>query len=196
LFTFANRYTAFVDACVLANVLRRNVLLTLAEAEFFRLRWSRPVMDETRRAIRDILNKLPDADERAERACAMMEAAFEDAMVDGFEDLLTACRVLPDLKDTHVLAAALKTRADVLVTDNLKHFPSEKLASFNIEVRSADEFFADTIELSVGTAVGALKMMRSGFQRPALTVDDLFVRMEAQGLVATVDILRAHARSL
>lgn len=38
---FANRYTAFVDACSLVGVLKRNLLLTLAEAGFFRIRWSR-----------------------------------------------------------------------------------------------------------------------------------------------------------
>jgi hypothetical protein len=149
------------------------------------------------RAIADILSKkLPDACERAKRACSDMETAFEDAMVEGFEDFLPGSAVLPDPRDTHVLAAALKTRADVLVTDNLKHFPAETLVAFNMEVRSADEFFANTIELDVGRAVSALKIMREGFRRPSLTVDDLFVRMEAQGLVATVDTLRAHARSL
>jgi hypothetical protein len=70
LFTFANRYTAFIDACVLAGALRRDILLSLAEAEFFRVRWSRPFMDETRGAIASMLSALPDAHERAKRACA------------------------------------------------------------------------------------------------------------------------------
>lgn len=52
---FANRYTAFIDACTLASALKRNLLLTLAEAEFFRVRWSVRVMDETQRAIATIL---------------------------------------------------------------------------------------------------------------------------------------------
>jgi hypothetical protein len=46
---FANRFTAFVDACTLAGALKRNLLLTLAEAQFFRVRWSAPVLDETQR---------------------------------------------------------------------------------------------------------------------------------------------------
>ena len=33
---FANRYTALVDACTLVSAPRRDLLLTLAEAEFFR----------------------------------------------------------------------------------------------------------------------------------------------------------------
>jgi hypothetical protein len=48
---FANRFTAFIDACTLASALRRNLLLTLAEAEFFRVRWSKDVMDETEKGI-------------------------------------------------------------------------------------------------------------------------------------------------
>lgn len=51
---FANRYTALVDACSLADALRRNLLLTLAEAEFFRLRWSENILSETERAIAEI----------------------------------------------------------------------------------------------------------------------------------------------
>ena len=43
-----------------------------------------------------------------------MEQAFEDAMVEDFQDFLAICGGLPDKKDAHVLAAALKTKADVL----------------------------------------------------------------------------------
>jgi hypothetical protein len=43
-------------------------------------------------------------------------------------DLLAACDAVPDVKDRHVLAAAIGARADVIVTDNLKHFPDHALA--------------------------------------------------------------------
>ena len=49
--------------------------------------------------------------------------------------LLAVCEGMPDKKDRHVLAAAIKTRADVIVTDNLKHFPDHVLATFGIEAR-------------------------------------------------------------
>ncbi len=80
---FANRFTALADACTLAGALKRNLLLTLAEAEFFRLRWSAPILDETQAAIGKILTEkgVPDAAERAKRARASMERAFEEAMV-------------------------------------------------------------------------------------------------------------------
>jgi hypothetical protein len=195
---FANRYTVFVDACALAGALKRNLLLTLAEAEFFRLRWSAPVLDEVQRAIEGILASkgAEDAAHRAGRARAAMEKAFADAMVDGFDTFLPLCDGLPDPGDAHVLAAAMKTRAATIVTDNLKDFPGAILAKAGIEPRATDAFIADTIELDPGRAVAAIRRMRERFQRPEKTPDLLLLDMEAAGLVETVDVLRPHVLSL
>ena len=99
-----------MDACLLAGALTRNLLLTLAEAEFFRLRWSDRILNETESAIRDILAKkeITDAESRAKKARASMEEAFEDAMVIDYEQFLSVGAELPDKDDAHVLAAALK----------------------------------------------------------------------------------------
>ena len=195
---FANRYTVFVDACALAGALKRNLLLTLAEAEFFRLRWSAPVLDEVQRAIESILadKGAEDAAERASRARAAMEKAFADAMVDEFDTFLPLCDGLPDPGDAHVLAAAMKTRAATIVTDNLKDFPEAILAKAGIEPRATDAFIADTIELDPGRAVAAIRRMRERFQRPEKTPDLLLLDMEAAGLVEAVDVLRPHVLSL
>lgn len=195
---FANRYTVFVDACALAGALKRNLLLTLAEAEFFRLRWSAPVLDEVQRAIEGILagKGAEDAMERASRARAAMEKAFADAMVDEFDTFVPLCDGLPDPGDAHVLAAAMKTRAATIVTDNLKDFPEAILAKAGIEPRATDAFIADTIELDPGRAVAAIRRMRERFQRPEKTPDLLLLDMEAAGLVETVDVLRPHVLSL
>jgi PIN domain len=196
LFTFSNRYTAFVDACVLAKSLPRMLMLTLAEAEFFRVRWSQPVMKETQRAIERMLAEKPDAADRAVRACAAMERAFEDAIVEGFDSFLAVAAVLPDQNDVHVLAAALKTRAHVLVTDNMKHFPKDILETFNMEVRSADDFIADTVALNEGLAVAAIKRMRQDCRQPPLTPEKLLRTMEARGLLKTADVLEPYVGSL
>lgn len=195
---FANRFTAFVDACTLAGALKRNLLLTLSEAEFFRVRWSAPVLDETQRAIAEILTKKGalDAQERAAQAVSNMRAAFEDAEVSGFEPLLALCHDLPDPNDAHVVAAALKTQAAVIVTDNLKDFPPALLVGLNLEVRSADAFIADTIDLDPGRAVAAIRTLRKRLKRPEKTPEVLLLDMEASGLTETVDVLRAHIASL
>lgn len=195
---FANRYTALVDACVLAGALKRNLILTLAEAEFFRLRWSDLILEETERAIEKILGakNASDAGDRAKRARAAMECAFEEARVTDFDDFLPAGSRLPDQGDRHVLAAALKTQAATIVTDNLKDFPAVVLSPLNIEARSPDDFLADTIALDIGRAVAAVRKMRERFTRPEKTAEDLLLDMEAEGLVSVVDLLKPHVRSL
>jgi hypothetical protein len=194
----ANRFTAFVDACTLAGALKRNLLLTLAEAEFFRVRWSVRVLDETREAVETILaaKGVTDAAERAARARRSMEEAFEEAMVADFDELLGVCAGLPDPGDAHVVAAALKAQAAVIVTDNLKHFPTVVLLPLDLEARSADAFIADMIALDPGRAVAAIGRMRARLKKPEKTAELLLLDMEAAGLTETVDMLRPYAESL
>jgi hypothetical protein len=45
-----------------------------------------------------------------------------------------------DPKDRHVLAAAVKCGAHSIVSNNLKHFQQESLASYDLECLTADEF--------------------------------------------------------
>jgi hypothetical protein len=60
-----------------------------------------------------------------------------------FDRFLKVCEELPDPKDAHVLAAALKTQASAIVTENLKHFPEDILTPLNMNARSSDCFIAD-----------------------------------------------------
>ena len=82
---FANRFTVVTDACVLVPPLTRNLLLSLAEAHLFRVRWSARILDEFERGfVRDVLRSdHPDPLAAARRARATMEAAFPEAMICG-----------------------------------------------------------------------------------------------------------------
>jgi hypothetical protein len=195
---FANRYTAFVDACVLVGALKRNILLTLAEAEFFRVRWSKEVLDEVERGIERFLGEAGDADPsaNAKKQRKRVESAFQEASVDNYERFACSCEGLPDEDDIHVVAAALKIRASTIVTDNLSDFPPAILAPLNMEVRSADDFIADTIDLDPGKAVAAIRRMRERFNKPQLTAEQLLLTMEARGLTKTADVLRPYVESL
>ena len=180
---YADRFTALLDACVLGGALRRNMLLSLAEAGLFRPRWSNRILDETQKAISEITKGATDG----ARQRAAIELAFPEALVtryEVFEDKLD----LPDPNDNHVLAAAISTSASVIVTDNLADFPAGALAPHGIDAISADDFIADTIELDPSEAILALRRMRERFNNPALDVAALIHEAEAQGLlqVATV----------
>lgn len=67
-----------------------------------------------------------------------MNKAIRDCLVTGYEPLLEAIE-LPDPDDRHVLAAAIKARAQVIVTHNLKDFPPAALEAWDMEAKSADD---------------------------------------------------------
>jgi len=197
---FANRYTCVVDACSLVGTLRRNILLSLAEAEFFRLRWSDDILSETQRAIEKILLKRDyagvDAKVKARVSVEAMKLAFPESCVEDYQSLIELLKGLPDPDDGHVIAAAIKTGASMIVTENIKDFPSAILDSYELEAKTADEFIADTVQLDVGRAVAAIAKMRARFERPSLTPSDLLLKMESQGLVISADSLRPYMDSL
>lgn len=183
----ADHFTALLDACVLADVFKRNLLLSLARAELFRPRWSPQILDETERAIMRITKGETDGTKQR----AAIERAFREACVTGYDALIAAV-TLPDPNDRHVLAAAIHTNAQVLVTDNLKDFPSDELAKFGIELKSPDEFMSDTITLHEQTAFGALKAMRARYQNPALTTGKIIQFAESRGLMTTALLLKEY----
>lgn len=88
-----------------------------------------------------------------------MELAFAEALVQDFDHFMGACPALPDKNDAHVVAAALKTRADVIVTENIADFPIKQLEPLGLDICTADEFIADTIALDSGRAVAAIRKM-------------------------------------
>jgi predicted nucleic acid-binding protein len=116
--TRLDRFTAFVDANVLYAVLRRDIILSLAETGAFRVRWSARVLDEVERAL--ARRGPPMTPERAASHRAAMERAFNDACVEGFESLEASFSACPDPNDAHVIAAAVHCRASVIVTENLR----------------------------------------------------------------------------
>ena len=189
-----NRFTVLVDACALVPVLSRNLLLSLAEAELFRLHWSSLILDEAERAVAGVLAKRDpdDAVARARRARAGMERAFPEAIVTGYDMLAVGLMDLPDPHDAHVVAAALRAGASLIVTDNLKHFAHQSLAPLSLEAKSADDFVADTIDLDQGRAVAAVRTVRERLKRPLIVPDDLLLTMEARGPRATADALRPY----
>lgn len=95
-----------------------------------------------------------DALIKADFLIAQMRTAFGDALVTGWEGL-DGTYELPDPDDEHALAAAVVGNADVIVTDNLKHFPPAKIPS-HINVIAGREFAENTADVNPEAAVRAL----------------------------------------
>ncbi len=96
-------------------------------------KWTQDILDE---ALGSLARDRPDiAPEKLTRLRELINSAIPDCLVTGYEPLIEGLK-LPDPKDRHVLAAAIKIGAQVIVTANLKHFPAELIAPWNIEAKS------------------------------------------------------------
>lgn len=195
---FANRYTALVDACTLVSAPRRDLLLTVAGAEFFRVRWSQRILDETQNALGRIFAErgIEDSASRAARSVEAMHRAFPEALVMAHTSLASMTFGLPDANDEHVLAAAFQTQAQAVVTENIADFPEAVLSPLNIEARTADEFIADTIALDEGKAVAASRTLRTRLTRPEMSAEGYVRSLEAHGLFVTASLLNNHIESI
>lgn len=96
---------------------------------------------------------------------AVMNAVFDDACVEGWEELLGAIS-LPDESDRHVMAAVIQGRADLIVTANLKDFPTEVLGRFNLETQHPDEFFVNQLDPDPAGVMRSLQMQASAARTP------------------------------
>lgn len=103
-------------------------------------------------------------------------------------DALIKSLELPDEKDCHVLAAAIKSNANVIVTNNIKDFPEEYLNTFGIKAKIADDFLTDIIDLNGEQAIRAFKEMCFK-KNPDLDEYEVLERLRKNGLDDTANYL-------
>ncbi len=119
----------------------------------------------------------------------LMDQHAADALVTGYEDLIDGLH-LPDAGDRHVLAAAIRGRADVIVTINIRDFPADVLAPLGIEAQHPDEFVLYLLDLAPDVVAGAARNHRESLKNPPKTIEEYLDTLEAQGLTQSVSVLR------
>jgi predicted nucleic acid-binding protein len=117
-----------IDTCVLFPTVMREVVLGAAQAGLFTPMWSARILEEWARAA----TKLGAEGEMQARAeVALLQAAWPDATQKPAPHV-EARLWLPDDNDIHVLAVAVDSSADMLMTLNAKDFPRGTLADEGI----------------------------------------------------------------
>jgi predicted nucleic acid-binding protein len=178
---------AVYDANILYPAPIRDLFIRLAQAGLVRARWTEAIHDEW---VRNVLKDNAQLSaERLARTRSLMNEAVRDCLVSGYEDLVDSL-TLPDSDDRHVLAAAIRAGAQVIVTYNLKDFPRDTLARFDIEPLHPDAFLVSLFDLAPGLVCGAVKRQREGLRNPPKTAEELLTSLEGQGLTQAVARLR------
>ena len=158
-------FPALLDACVLVPIKLTDLLLRLAEANTYRILWSDQVLNEVERT----LVRLGLSSDKARTRIRQMCDTFPDAMVTGYEALVPA--MTNDPKDRHVLAAAVRADAAVIVTNNLKDFPASALNPYDLNAVHPDDFLLDQLDLYSTQTVRCVREQIAAHRNPALSND-------------------------
>jgi predicted nucleic acid-binding protein len=127
-------FVAVYDASVLYPSTTRDLLIRIAQAGLVQAKWTDTILDEV---FTSLVKNRPDLDPaRLGRTRELMAGAIRDVLVVGYQPLMEVL-TLPDPDDRHVLAAAIRARAQLIVTGNLRDFPAAALAPRDVEARGA-----------------------------------------------------------
>jgi predicted nucleic acid-binding protein len=179
-------FSALLDTCVLYPAYLCDCLLRLAEAEAYRPLWSSDILVELRRNV--IEAGIPA--DRVDRRIANMSQSFPDAMVTGYESLVNG--MANDPKDRHVLAAAVRANAEVIVTFNVRDFPGSALKPCDIVAIHPDDFLLDQLDLYPSLTIGVLRRQAASYRREPTTVGRLLPLLERAGLPRFTAEVRRH----
>ncbi|MDP1699288.1 MAG: PIN domain-containing protein [Xanthomonadaceae bacterium] len=186
-------FTAVYDACVLYPAPLRDFLMWLGLSGRFRARWSEQIHEEWKRNLLLIRTDLTRA--QLDRTSALMDLAIPDGLVTDHE-VLIAGLTLPDPDDRHVLAAAIRCNASVIVTFNDRDFPPAALSPFGIEAQHPDMFIENLFDLDPAAVVAAAQRQRAQLKNPPMNVDRYIDVLLRQGLVQTAKSLTIYQATL
>ncbi len=176
-------FVVVYDSSVLYPSTLRDLLIRVAQAGLVQARWTDEILDEV---FRSLAQNRPDLDAaRLARTRSLMITAVRDCLVTNYESLIPVLD-LPDPDDRHVLAAAIRARAQVIVTANLSDFPVDVLRTWDIDPKSPDDFILDQIYLDRATVFAAVQRIADSWRQPPGTADDVLASLERQGLIESV----------
>ena len=178
------RFIAVLDTNVIYPIISRDILFWFAHYDLYTPKWSKNIFEEWK----DVMIRKGVNPEEASKRVDKANLAFPDALVQYYDGLIANLE-LPDEDDRHVLAAAIKTNANIIVTNNLKDYPEDYLQSFGIKAKNADDFLTDIIDLNQDQAIAAFKEMVLNKKNPPLDEFDVLNQFRRMGLKDTANYL-------
>jgi hypothetical protein len=181
-------FVVVYDANVLYPSTLRDVLIHVALSGLVQAKRTDEILDE---AFRNLQANRPDLKPaQLLRTRELLSSAVRDCMITGYNGLIDAVDSSVDAGDRHVVAAAIQARAQIIVTFNLKHFPTDALAAWDIEAKHPDDFLLDQFHLDAIAVHQAVQAVSDSWRNPPGTADDVLDSLERAGLIQTAAVLR------
>lgn len=136
-------------------------MLRLAEPPaLYQPRWSDEIIAEMRRALETQIGLAPTKTAYLERE---LRRHFADCWVAGFEPL--ARKMANDPKDRHVLAAAVRAKAQTIVTFNKRHFPPAATLPWGVEAVGPAAFLEELYGDAPSIVMDRIRQQAAGLDR-------------------------------
>ncbi len=118
-----------------------------------------------------------------------MKAAFPEARVVSYQNLIPGMPRGVDAKDRHVVAAAVATGAQVIITSNLRDFPAAALAPLGIEALAPDDFLQSLAAADIDAVKQVIIEQAAALMAPPMTPLDIVtaLRRDAPTFAALVE---------
>lgn len=161
-----------LDANVLFPIALCDTLVRAALAGLYRPHWTATILDEVER---NLVEHDRATARQARYRRGRMEAALPDALVTGYEPLIPVME--NDPKDRHVLAAAVRAGARLIVTENTRDFPARACAPYDIAARRADAFLTDLLDAAPEAMERVIREQAADLLRPPQAPAQVLARL-------------------
>lgn len=162
-------FRVVLDANVLFPFTLRDMLLRAAEQELYLPGWSAEILEEMRR---NLVLQGRTTNEKSHSLVKAMRAAFPEAEIANHQHLTPS---MPNNEgDRHVAAAAVHGGAQLIVTNNIKHFYH---LPEGVEAKTADAFLCDLYDLSPDGMAEAVARQAQALKNPPRSLDEVLAAL-------------------
>ncbi len=173
-------FSVVLDANVLFPASLRDTLLRSAGADLYRLYLTDDILGET---CRNLVRTGRMSEDQASRLSRAIHRSFPEAFVTGYRGLIPT--MTNQEKDRHVLAAAVRAGAQIIVTKNLKDFSATSLSSFDIEAQSPDDFLVNLYYLDSDRVARVLTQQVNDLRKPDKTLPEVLEALSQHAPIFT-----------
>jgi predicted nucleic acid-binding protein len=173
-------HRVFIDTNVLFPFSVMDLLLGLSEDSVHTVVWSDALLDEWERVI-------VREQRRTQATAASLTTAIREFFADSKIDLsayehLIAHMPGNDPDDHHHMAAAIAGHATVLITENIKDFPTEPLAQLGLRVARPDAYLCELLADLPDQVTSTIERIAAEKRKPTRTTANILDALHNAGL--------------